>query len=65
MKPYIHNITVKETEIDSLNHVNNVVYLQWINDVSALHWKTLSTDEINSKYIWVAVRHEIDYIVAP
>lgn len=62
MKPYIHNITVKETEIDSLNHVNNVVYLQWINDVSALHWKTLSNEEINSKYIWVAVRHEIDYI---
>ena len=62
MKVYINNITVKETEIDSLNHVNNVVYLQWINDVSALHWKMLSNDEINSKYIWVAVRHEIDYI---
>ena len=62
MKVYINNITVKESEIDSLNHVNNVVYLQWINDVSALHWKMLSNDEINSKYIWVAVRHEIDYI---
>ena len=62
MKVYINNITVKESEIDSLNHVNNVVYLQWVNDVSALHWKMLSNDEINSKYIWVAVRHEIDYI---
>jgi acyl-CoA thioester hydrolase len=62
MKVYINKIKVKESEIDELNHVNNVVYLQWVNDVSALHWRILSNDKINSKYIWVAVRHEIDYI---
>jgi acyl-CoA thioester hydrolase len=62
MKVYINNIQVRESEIDELNHVNNVVYLQWVNDVSALHWDSLSNDEINLKYIWVAVRHEIDYL---
>ena len=61
MKIYEHQIKVKQTDIDELNHVNNVVYLQWINEVSALHWHTLSNDTINSTYIWVAVRHEIDY----
>ena len=62
MKIFVSEIKVKEKEIDELNHVNNVVYLQWINDVSVLHWKYLSNNEINSKYIWVAIRHEIDYI---
>ena len=62
MKVYTTKIKVQKADIDELNHVNNVVYLQWVNDVSALHWKTLSNDEINAKYIWVAVRHEIDYL---
>ena len=62
MKVYTTKIKVQKADIDELNHVNNVVYLQWVNDVSALHWSTLSNVEINAKYIWVAVRHEIDYL---
>ena len=59
-----HKITfnVKEQDIDTLNHVNNVVYLQWVNDISGIHWSLLSNDSINSKYFWVVLRHEIDYI---
>lgn len=62
MKVFIHKHIVKKEEIDSLNHVNNVVYLQWINDISISHWNELSNKTINSKYIWVAIRHEIDYV---
>ena len=62
MKIFIDMHIVKEHEIDNLNHVNNVVYLQWINDVSIKHWSVLSNNVINSKYIWVAIRHEIDYL---
>jgi len=59
-----HKITinVQEQDIDTLNHVNNVVYLQWVNDISGIHWSLLSNDSINSKYFWVVLRHEIDYI---
>ncbi len=56
------NLKVQERDIDVLNHVNNVVYLQWVNDISEIHWAILSNEEINSKYFWVAIRHEIDYI---
>jgi len=62
MKVFEHQIIVKESDIDELNHVNNVIYLKWINLTSALHWNSVSNKEINSKYIWVAARHEIDYI---
>ena len=53
---------VTKDEIDDLNHVNNVIYLQWINDISIKHWLKLSNNKINETYIWVAIRHEIDYL---
>lgn len=62
MKVYEYELTVTKDNIDALNHVNNVVYLQWINMVSVKHWKLLSNDKINAKYNWVASRHEIDYL---
>ena len=56
------SIEVKPEDIDALGHVNNVVYLAWVQLVAATHWNMLSTAEIRSKNIWVALRHEIDYI---
>lgn len=60
-KVYQHDIVVGHTDLDELNHVNNVVYLQWVQDVAAAHWKSLASQEILDKYFWVAIRHEIDY----
>jgi len=57
-----HSFIVKHEEIDALEHVNNIVYLQWIQNVSALHWNHLASDTIKAQYVWVALRHEIDYI---
>src|SRR4051812_31581467 len=55
-------VNVKPEDIDELGHVNNVVYLGWVQLVAAAHWNKLSTDEIRTKNIWVALRHEIDYV---
>lgn len=55
------NIKVASEHIDEMNHVNNVVYLQWIQDVAVSHWVTLATREWQENYLWVALRHEIDY----
>jgi len=49
-------IEVRPEDIDELGHVNNVVYLGWVQLVAATHWNLLSTDEIRSKNIWVALR---------
>jgi acyl-CoA thioester hydrolase len=59
---YKHSFSVKPEDIDSLNHVNNIVYLQWVNDIAGKHWDILSNKEINEKYFWVTLRHEIDYL---
>ncbi len=55
-------LTVASEDIDTLNHVNNVVYLKWINEASTKHWDQLSNNKINQAYSWVALRHEIDYL---
>ena len=54
--------TVKSSHIDELNHVNNVVYLQWIQNIANLHWTQLKQDVDTTAYVWVVIRHEIDYI---
>ena len=59
---YQHSFLVEANHLDALNHVNNVVYLQWVNDISEKHWEILSNELLNSKYFWVCLRHEIDYL---
>ena len=59
---YQEEFKVQKSDIDLLDHVNNVIYLQWVNDISEKHWNILSNKEIDNKYFWVAIRHEIDYI---
>ena len=54
-------ITIKPSDIDELGHVNNVVYLSWVQDVAIAHWNFLTTHAHRAKYVWVALRHEIDY----
>src|SRR6185369_12764056 len=52
---------VSPADIDELKHVNNVVYLQWVQSISYAHWNTAATEELRSKCKWVVLRHEIDY----
>lgn len=59
--PYSFQIVVQQEHLDVLNHVNNVVYIQWVNEASEKHWNLLSNDAINLKYFWVCIRHEVDY----
>ena len=54
-------LEVKPEDIDELHHVNNVVYLRWVQDVATAHWKVLATPSEQREVGWVAVRHEIDY----
>lgn len=61
-KDFSINIIVKPTDIDDMAHVNNVVYVRWVQEVAAAHWNTLATAEVKQRYLWVVLRHEIDYI---
>ena len=57
-----HSFKVKSADIDNLNHVNNVVYLQWVQEIAYKHWDIIASEEIKTKYIWMVLRHEIDYL---
>jgi acyl-CoA thioester hydrolase len=49
-------------DIDELGHVNNAVWVQWIQDVAVAHWRAAASAEHDAAYFWVVVRHEIDYL---
>ena len=61
MNVYETQRIVKEEDLDQYNHVNNVVYVQWIQDIADEHWKYLVKDNPDPSYLWFVVRHEIDY----
>jgi acyl-CoA thioester hydrolase len=44
-----------------MGHVNNVVYVRWVQEVAAAHWASSASDTLRAKYAWVVLRHEIDY----
>ncbi len=54
-------LPVLAEDIDELGHVNNVVYLRWVQDAAIAHWSALADAATQQQLAWVALRHEIDY----
>ena len=61
MDAFQHNIFVRSEDIDELGHVNNVVYVRYAQEVAAAHWNHAADGTLKEKYLWVVLRHEIDY----
>ena len=57
-------LTAEPGHIDELGHVNNAVWVQWIQQVAVAHWYSVADPAHNYAYFWVVVRHEIDYLRA-
>lgn len=53
---------VQASDLDELAHVNNVVYLQWVQEIATAHWNAIAPPEDRETLAWVARRHEIDYL---
>lgn len=58
---YTRRVRVRPADIDEQAHVNNVVYVQWAQDIALAHWVALTTPETRAEVAWVLRRHEIDY----
>ena len=57
-------IQVKPEHIDVLGHVNNVMYIQWMQDVAAAHIEILGLgleQYLQLKHAMVAVEHHVQY----
>jgi acyl-CoA thioester hydrolase len=62
--PFELRITAQAEDIDELGHVNNAAWVRWIQDVATAHWRAVSDPAHVEAYVWVVIRHEIDYLRA-
>jgi acyl-CoA thioester hydrolase len=53
--------SVMPGDIDEQNHVNNTVYLRWVQEVATAHWRAVASVQVQESIGWVVLRHEIDY----
>jgi acyl-CoA thioester hydrolase len=56
-----HDISVAAQDIDTKGHVNNSVYLRWVQDAVVHYWQSMAPAEAVAKHLWVALKHEITY----
>src|SRR5437867_3770091 len=59
--PFEISVSVMPEDIDEQNHVNNTVYLRWVQEVATAHWQAVASGEAQESIGWVVLRHEIDY----
>jgi acyl-CoA thioester hydrolase len=58
---FIQRFAVDAADIDELGHVNNIVYLRYAQDIAIAHWRTRAAPESVAQFVWMVMRHEIDY----
>ena len=59
---FVVPLEVRPEHIDANGHVNNVVYVGWLQDAGTAHWNARFDEATRAKWSWVALRHEIDYL---
>lgn len=65
--PHLRQFTVEETELDWMRHLNNVIWLRWVEETAWAHSEALGFPWSRYEELgcaWVAHRHELDYLGA-
>jgi len=52
---------VVSEDLDELEHVNNVRYLDWVQEIAKEHWEVASKNAWKDQFVWVVRKHEITY----
>ncbi|RIK53999.1 MAG: acyl-CoA thioesterase [Chloroflexi bacterium] len=61
---YAKIITIPPSAIDENGHVNNVVYVQWMQDIAVEHYASLGGIEAQGPdSTWVVRQHSIEYLL--
>ena len=59
-----HRMVVPESAIDRNGHVNNVVFVQWMQDIAVRHFKSVGgsapMEAVNGG--WVVRTHKVEYL---
>lgn len=53
--------TAQAQDIDAMGHVNNAVWVRWMEAIATAHWQAAARPEHIAAYGWVVTRHEIDF----
>jgi len=61
MTHFTQIFTAQPEDIDALGHVNNAVWVRWIQEMATSHWQAVAAPAHIAAYHWVVTRHEIDY----
>jgi len=54
-------IQVTEEHIDGNNHVNNVQYVKWVEEIAGEHWNSVKEYLGFTDDIWMLLDHHIQY----
>ncbi|MCM8557206.1 acyl-CoA thioesterase [Sphingomicrobium sediminis] len=60
-RAFHHPIGIQKADIDHMGHVNNSVYLKWVQDAVVDYWSKVAPPEAVARHLWVALKHEISY----
>jgi acyl-CoA thioester hydrolase len=61
MTVFRHAIGIDPADIDHMGHVNNSVYLRWVQEAVISYWEKIAPAEAVAEHLWVALKHEITY----
>ena len=56
-----HPIGILPADIDHMGHVNNSVYLKWVQEAVIRYWESLAPPDAVARHLWVALSHDIQY----
>ena len=62
---YSKTITIPESAIDENGHVNNVAYVQWMQDIAVEHYESIGGTKPMQLVgaTWVVREHRIEYLL--
>jgi acyl-CoA thioester hydrolase len=62
MAAFQHPIAIEQADIDHMGHVNNAVYLKWVQEAVVDYWSSVAPPSAVAQHLWVALKHEITYL---
>ena len=61
---YTKSIIIPQTVIDENGHVNNVIYVQWMQDIAVEHYSSIGGIEAQGPDVtWVVREHQVEYLL--
>ena len=61
---YSKNFIIPQSAIDGNGHVNNVAYVQWMQDIAVEHYASIGgISAQGADATWVVREHKVDYLL--